>query len=386
MKISARESQTLGVLAAVIATILAITLRPYHWNSTALFHMDRLTAKEHGVTSNFIILTVPGYDGEQYYEIARQMPNILQPSHWQDLQNTPTIAYSYQRFLLPLFAFLLAFGQDSLLPYSFLIIEILSLIAVCFMMLRRFPKQPLYALALALSPAALIGLHFSLAEPLTLALLTAFLIRFTTRNVLHTQDIILLSLFVLTREVNILFIGVLLVYLMTKKRWQDCFLLIIPFATFAALHMLIFGIFSEIPFFWSTDKRALPFASIADILLGHKGFNVYTLSSIALFFGFVLPAWIWSASNGIKRNMSLFLPLASFAFLCLMLVMPDHIWGSITSIGRVITPVYPLVMLQAAERDSLFARILATSILFLGIGIGLSLALIPHPFILSPIL
>ncbi len=370
-------------LLCVLGALIFLNLRPYGWNVSAFFHSDETMAQSWGVPAGFVTLSVPGYDGEQYYQIARHMGMMIDPTLWPSLAGHPTIAYSYQRFLLPLAAYILALGQTALLPYTFLLIQILSLVSVCLLMTSLHPRKPLYALALALCPAAMIGLHFSLAEPLTLALLTAFLVRFVNRTKLVTVDILLLSLFVLTREVNILFIGLLLLYLLAKRRWQDCFLLIIPFTTFLALHTLIFKIFGTMPFFWSTEKHALPFTAIIDILSGLKGYNAYTLSSIALFLGFVLPGFFWSVWNIKKKTERLFLPLFSTLFLGLMLVMPDHIWGSITSIGRVITPVYPLFLLLAAERDTLPARLIALAILALGLGIGIALALMPHPFTLA---
>jgi hypothetical protein len=66
-----------------------------------------------------------------------------------------------------------------------------------------------------------------------------------------------------------------------------------------------------------------------------------------------------------------------------MLLMPKYIWGSITSIGRVITPVYPLTVLLLAHRDSPLTRMLAIGILVLGLVTGVGLALILHPFTLA---
>jgi hypothetical protein len=375
----------LAFLLVALCGLLFVTLKPYHGNVTALFHMDQSTYRQHSpLEKNFVILDVPGYDGEQYYQIARHLLSVFIPSQWPDItSHSVTIAYSYQRFLLPLTAFLLSFGNRALLPYSFLFIQLVSVIGVFWIVAKRFPHKAAYALAIALSPAAMVGLHFSLAEPLTLLILTAFLVRFIDHKKLHTIDIILLSLFVLGREVNIIFVISLLPYLCWKKRWHDAFLLIIPIATFFCLHLLIFKIFQEIPFLWSTDKRAFPLSAITDILVGHKGYNMYTLSSIALFLGFVVPATLWSLWNLWKKQTRIFLPLFSLLFLGVMMTMPDHIWGSITSIGRVITPVYPLVILQTVERDTPVARAIAIAIVALGLGIGLSLALIPHPYTLT---
>jgi hypothetical protein len=329
-------------------------------------------------------LNVPGYDGEQYYEIARSMPLLFNHAKWEELTTPTTIAYSYQRFLLPLGAFVLSLGHEAALPYTFLAIELASLLGACIVMLTFTPKRPLYALALALSPPALIGLHFSLAEPLALFLLAAFLMRFELRSRLRTIDIILLSLFALTREINVVFIGLLLLYLISQKRWQDAFLMIVPLATFFALHTLIYAIFAHVPFFVSTGKRTLPFGAVLPLLMGERGYNVYTLSAIALFLMFVLPALIWTATVAYRDRMHReFLPLASLAFLLIMTVMAPDIWGSITSIGRVITPVYPVFLILAAKHDTLPARLIAAGILILGLASGVGLALMSHPFTLS---
>lgn len=373
----------MAFLAIVLGTLLFLTLRPYNGNVVALFHIDQQKAIDYALPKGLLVLTVPGYDGEQYYEIARLMPALINHSRWSDVSVHSAISYSYQRFLLPLAAFLIAFGQEPLLPYTFLAIQIISLLGICFLMLRTHPRKPLYALALALCPAALIGLHFSLAEPLTLLLLTAFLVRFESRDTIRSLDLLLLSLLVLAREVNILFVGVLLLYLLWRRRWPEACLLLVPALSFLALHTLIFAVFHEIPFLWSADKHTLPLGAVLPLLIGERGYNVYTLSAIALFLCFVLPAFVWSISSVIKDRATHFLPLATLAFLFVMSVMAPEIWGAITSIGRVITPVYPLVLLHAAEEDTLPARMISAAILALGLASGFGLALMPHPYTFS---
>ncbi len=360
-------------LTAILGFFLLLNIHPYGNNITALFHLDQTTAETLGVPKGFIVLTVPGYDGEQYYEIARSLPHVI---------DSPTIAYSYQRFLLPLAAHLLAFGHITLLPWAFLIINVGSLLLMAWLMLRREVK-PLYVFALALSPAALIALHFNLAEPLSLLLLTAFLLRGSyTKKHIDRIDILLLSLLVLSREINIVFVAVLLAYFFFKKQWRNALLLVIPVCSFLALHGLIYAMFHEIPFLWSTGKHTLPLLAPWNVLIGARGYNVYTLSSIALLLGFVVPALLWVGLE-IKRRGWEFLTLGSFVFLLLMLSMAPDIWGSITSIGRVITPVYPLTVLALAKRDTAGARMITVSILLLGLGIGFGLGLIHHPYSLS---
>jgi hypothetical protein len=382
MKAMMRHLWPEALLAVLLGSLVALTLHPYAGNPSALFHMDRPMVSSLGVPSNFVVLTVPGYDGMQYFEIARRLPLLFSKNGWLEVATTPTIAYSYQRLLLPTLAFALAAGRDAWLPWSFLAINLGSLLLAGWWMLRSAIK-PLYVFALALCPAATIGLHFSLAEPLTLGLLTAFLLRFERRHRMYTIDTVLLALLVLTREVNILFIGVLLLFFLAKKRWSEAMLMSIPIAAFLALHSLIYAIFHEIPFLWSTGKHALPFSAVATLLTGGYGFNRLTLTSIALVLVFILPTLVWLLLDLWKRRSVEFLPVASLAFIGVMMLLPDHIWGSITSIGRVITPIYPLVLLYAAKRDTLLPRLIATALLLLGLGIGVALAVITHPHTFS---
>ena len=372
----------LAALALVLAGLIALTLVPYRGNVTALFHMDHLLANQHAMQQDFVILDVPSYDGAQYYQVARNMPLMLKRTQWETLRTKSPGAYAYQRFLLPALAYAVSFGRDAALPYAFLAINVLCLLGTCVLALRFLRKAwaPLYALALSLSPAALVALHFAIAEPLTLLLLTAFLTRYLTRGKLAAADAILLSLAVLTREVNILFVGVVFLDVLCRRRWRSLVLLILPIGSFLALHGLIYGIFTDVPFLWSTEKRGIPGYAILELLLGWRGYSAYTLSGIAMFVAFLLPVGAWLIADIWRRREADFLSLALLAFLALMFAMPDHIWGSITSIGRVITPVYPLSILALARRDTPVTRVLACAILGLGLAGGIALAVISHPF------
>jgi hypothetical protein len=184
--------------------------------------------------------------------------------------------------------------------------------------------------------------------------------------------------------VNILLVGGTLAYSVLKKRWHDAAVLAAPIAAFFALHGLIYAVFHEIPFLWSTEKRALPLTAIAELLAGKKGYTVYSLSSIALFLSFVVPALGVTIRDWFRtKNISLLNALLML-MLGIMLSMPDHIWGSITSIGRVITPVYPLWTVYALEQDRWPHRLITFAMLALGIGVSVGLGTIVHPFTLAP--
>jgi len=383
MKYSTFPHWPIIAVTAAIAVILTLTLAPYGMRPSALFHVDAVMSTAHAPSNGFVVLDVPSYDGAQYYGIARNMPVIFSPSRWNELPATLPTSYAYQRFLLPLCAWLLAAGQTPLLPYAFVLINIVSLIAAS-VILWSATKSKLGTLAIALSPAAMVGLHFMIAEPLTILMLTVFLTRFIRNNEkLGWLDVLVLALLPLSREVNILFCGLLGVYLLCRRNWRDAFLCLIPLATFLLLHGWMYQVFQEMPFIMSADKRTLPFEAMGELIIGSYGYNRLTLTSIPFALFVVIPALFWTGNLILRNRDRSFAAIGSFVFLLLMTTMPDHIWGSITSIGRVITPVYPLLILTCIRQNTVTAKLLIAAMLSIGLGAGLSLASVIHPFHLA---
>jgi hypothetical protein len=366
-----------GTIAIVIVTLL-----PYDGNITAMFHLDDTLAEPHPVPENFVVLDVPGYDGAQYYQIARNIPQLVNPARWHEISEMNPLSYAYQRILLPVIVYVLSLGQEAAFPYVFLILNIISLALACAVVLKETGGKWLYALAFVFCPSAMVALHFTLAEPLALLLFALFLTRYIRLQRIGWIEVLMLSMLVLSREVNILFAGLVLMYSLYRMRWKDAALAMIPIAIFLGWHATLFGIFGDIPFLTSAGARQFPGSAALKVTLGMRGYDKYTLSAAALFIGFVLPAFVWSGWKILKGDRS-FPVLGMFAFLCLMLTLADYIWGSITSVGRVITPVYPLSLLAFAAVDTKFTRALAAAILLIGLAAGIGLALIPHPFTLA---
>ncbi len=376
----AHKNPWLPIIAAALGVVLGITLSPYKGNVTALFHMDAHIAEQATLPSAFVVLDVPGYDGMHYFRIAQNIPKLFSAEGRAELSSDRTIAYAYQRFGLSLVAFILALGSLALLPWAFLLVHLGSLLLMSWLLLRR-GIRPVFVCALAFSPAAMVGLHFSLAEPLTLLLVTSFLLLYTSKQQISWLEVFLLSLLVITREINIFLALFVLLFTLFKRDHTRVYLLAIPVLVFFAWHGIIYGIFEQVPFLWSTDKHALPFTAIVDILLAPGNYNMYTLSAVGLFLVFVIPAFILLLTDlAHKKLQADVLLVGSLFFLCIMSVMPDHIWGSITSIGRVITPVYPFTMLYAAKRADGPGVLLGIAVLVLGMGAAWGLATIPHPF------
>src|SRR5262249_20842382 len=107
-----------------------------------------------------------GYDGQFYYQIAR---NPLGAAPYMD--NAP---YRYQHLLYSLLAWLLSFGQTPLVPYGLLLINLVSIIGSVEIVSRLFTSHgfpPWFSLALGLYYGLAVGLTLDTTEPFTCLLL-----------------------------------------------------------------------------------------------------------------------------------------------------------------------------------------------------------------------
>ncbi len=379
-----QRSWPVVALFVILTGLTMLMVRPYAYNLSSVFHMDATAAAGNPMPAGFVILSAPSYDGAQYYQVARNIPKIVRPSRWIEMHEKAPGSYAYQRLLLPLLAFVFAFGVPALLPWTFLLVNIGALLITAAVMLKKNAASWIYALALCLSPAVAVALHFTLAEPLTILLITLTLLAYRKGGRVTGAALVCLSLAVLAREVNILFVGYLFGWSVLTKKWRDALLLMIPVCVFLGWHTVIYLMFGDVPFFMSAAAHQVPGSAAFDILRGAKGYNRLTVTSIALMVAFVFPGIAYALSDIVKRRKADVLSFGSLAFFGVMLTMPDYIWGSVTSIGRVITPVYPLTLLLLMERDDSWARMNAALVLALGLAVSVALAFSVFPYTLTP--
>src|SRR5690606_15507377 len=105
-----------------------------------------------------------GYDGQFVYYIARD------PGDAERFLDVP--AYRFQRILLPILGRVLAFGQNDLLPWSLLLVNLVALAAGTYTLehlLEQYGTSRWYALGYGLSLPALGAARLSLPEPLAYA-------------------------------------------------------------------------------------------------------------------------------------------------------------------------------------------------------------------------
>lgn len=111
--------------------------------------------------------------------------------------------------------------------------------------------------------------------------------------------------------------------------------------------------------------------------------QVYRFTSLALL-AFIIPVIAlvtrdWFTQRG-RMQMDTFVLTG---LLAVMFSMDAHIWGVITSIGRVITPVYPAYIVYAMRKDTPTLRVLSGLLIVVSLVSAFGIAAVKHPFIVS---
>lgn len=197
-----------------------------------------------------------GYDGQFYYQIAR---NPLGAAYFMD--NAP---YRYQHLLYPFLVWLLSFGQEPLVPYALLLINLLAIVGsveIVARLLIRNGFSAWFSLALGLYYGMAVGLTFDTTEPFTCVLLALGIWSLEKKQ--WVLAALWMGLATLSRETAVLFPLCLAVSFAWKRRWRETLsflgLGVLPLPLFLGVLTLIFG-HTGVTF--SPPFEHIPFAGI----------------------------------------------------------------------------------------------------------------------------
>lgn len=371
--------------AGILAVFLGLTglgTRAYGWNISALFHMDTAFGERHDVPSGLVLYEDAGYDGMLYYQIARDLPALF--TGGQTSFDSP---YRFQRILLPGIVWLFTVGHAGAFPMAFFIVNMLATVGTLVVMLRVTDGKPLHALAAVFTPAMFVGVLYTLTEPLSTFFVAVFLLLWQrSGRTVTLGGILALTLSLFARETTIFLIAPLFLWYLWKRQWRQAFLLLLPLVLLFAWQAFLVTRFGDVPLERSAGALStIPFHGPVYVLLSLlQGWNINRLSSFGLLL-FVLPLCVavgrdwWHAKWNVDGTAFL------LAGLCFAMLMMDaeSIWGAITSIGRVVTPVYPVYALYAAQRDTWVERTLSVILITVSLVAAVGIAAAVHPYRVS---
>jgi hypothetical protein len=303
-----------------------------------------------------------GYDGQFVYYIARD------PSNAASFIDVP--AYRFQRILLPLAGMVLSLGQDSLIPWALLAVNLIALGAGTALMEQLLVQHRVsrwYALSYGLTLGTFGAVRLSLPEPLAYGLVLGGILLVTRERWILSA--ILFALAALAKETALVFAAGYGLYLLSQRRWQMAVLFsVISFVPFAGWQLVLLDKFGAMGIgsggAMATGFEIIPFMGLIRILT--DGGLVIFLIFAALLGPFVIvpTIWgLWTCWQDYRGN-----EWTVFSWLLLvnagvMLFVPFSTYREPMGILRFIVGLQIAVILYAAERRSV--RVLRNSTIWI---------------------
>ncbi len=295
-----------------------------------------------------------GYDGQFVYYIVRN------PSTAAQYLDVP--AYRFQRILLPASGMVLSLGQESLIPWALLIVNLAALAigtALMEQLLRARNVSRWYAIGYGLTLGTFGAARLSLPEPLAYALVLGGITLAQRERWLWSA--ILFALAALAKETTLVFAGAYGLYLLYQRRWGIVTLfgavVLLPFAAWQLVlydQLGEFGIGSGGAL--ATNFEPIPFMGIIRILT-EGGIAIFAVLGIILL-PFVLFPILWGLQKcwrDYRQNKWSFYTMLLFANAAVMLFVPFSTYREPLGILRFIVGLQIAVILYAAERRNIRA-------------------------------
>jgi hypothetical protein len=167
-----------------------------------------------------------GYDGQFTYYIAQ---NPETASQYIDVP-----AYRFQRILLPISGRILALGQQSLIPFTLLVVNLIALAGGTYILEQLLMSHNIsrwFAIGYGLSIGVFGSARLMTTETLAYALVLLAIWLYQRDKWQWSAMIFALSVF--SKEVTLIFVAGYILYLFTQKEWK---------------RGLLFGLIAGIPF------------------------------------------------------------------------------------------------------------------------------------------
>ncbi len=311
-----RPSLVVGLIYVLF--FIAITLI-YHYTAMDYVHLGTRFAL-HIPTAN------PGYDGQFYYQIARD------PLHAAPFLDKPP--YRYQRIVYALLVFVLSAGQTALVPYMLLLVNFVSIVVsveIAARLLTKYGLSPWFSLALGLYFGQGAALLFDTTEPFTYALVCLGLLFIEQQYV--TRAALCMGLVVLSRDTAILFpLGYTLFFLLHRRWGNVTRFLLLAFLPLLLWYGVLWRIFGETGVKYAPKFEHIPFAGLFAIWPERMRFwQLFIIMFVPTIVG-----WLLVAFEVVRRRWSIVLVIWIVHLTLVTFMAPDS-YRELVSAGRLST-------------------------------------------------
>jgi hypothetical protein len=320
------------VVAVIYSAMILLVAIVKHYSALDFVHLGTVWAN-HDPGGTW------GYDGQFYYQIAR---NPLQAYQYMD-----NASFREQHILYPLVVGLLSAGQTSVIPIMLLLVNVVSVVLTVELLGRLLVKygfSPWFSLAIGLYFGQTAGTLFDTAEPFTyfLICLGVWLILEKARFV---PAAIAMGLATLSREIALLFPLGYAGFFFLNRKWRACaqFLLlgVAPLAAWLLCLRLIFG---QSGLTFTQPFEHIPFAGIFAHYDGLAGIKKFALLVVLMFLP-TLACWVLLVVELIRRQFWHAMYFILLANAVMITLMNHHSYDELISCGRIATGLVLAVLL-----------------------------------------
>lgn len=315
---------------------------------------------------------IEGYDGQFNYFIARD------PADAAPCIDVP--AYRYQRILLPLMGYLLSFGQESTIPFIFVLINSVMLIIgtrILEDLLTLAGRKIWFALSYGLFFGLMISTRLSTSEPLAYGLVLVALWAYHKNHIGWMA--VALGLAGLAKETTGFMTAGFLLWFVLNKRWRETVLLILVAGMpFVLWQLYLYDWFGQTGVgsggAKATSFEIIPFMGVFKIGI-EGGVAAFLLLGVLLVGIPVVMPSIWALWVSVQdfrhKNISLYTCLL-FTTALIMPFVPFSTYREFLGIYRFIPGLVMMVVLYSAERHLrrplMYSTLWIVLLLFLSVG------------------
>lgn len=282
-----------SLLLLAFALILLLTI--FRWNKGGQNFSFFITAGSDYVDSsknvnNIIIQKGQGYDGQFFYKLALN-PFNFNKEYQGVILDVPS--YRIQRIAYPLAVWLLAFGNPSSIPFSLVLVNILSFLGIIFFtkkIIDHLNADKIYAIL----PFFLCGIYMSFSRDLS-EVLELFFFVITVYYYLLNKNILFVifsTLTIFTRETSMICLMPLALFKIfeCKFHYKKIVLFIIPFLGFLLWKIFLLKHIENANMNQGYNHLGFPFKGIIDGFLFNLNFTD-TKHSVEFLFWILLLIW-----------------------------------------------------------------------------------------------
>lgn len=289
-----------------------------------------------------------GYDGQYTYYIA------VNPDTASQFIDVP--AYRFQRILLPLSGRILGLGQESLIPYALLIVNLIALAGGTYILeqlLLSYNVSRWFAIGYGLSLGVFGATRLMTAETLAYGLVLLAIWLFQKDKWLWAALVLALSAF--AKEVTLLFVAGYVLYLFTQKQWlRGLTFGLISAIPFAIWQLVLFNWFGEFGVGSGGDMATgfviIPFWGYLGIL-PEWGIEAFLIVSLFVGIFVLIPTlWaLWQCWKDFRQQKWTLLTWLLFINAAILLFVPQSTYREILGILRFIVGLQIAVILFSAK-------------------------------------